>query len=147
MCAWWRLFQKRDMHTLLYIKVFIINYSYRAWTNNIYCNWCWFWCNFNTAGSLSCNKSKVCKNIMYFLCLMHYLQLFLYDNIPNNNKKRPIKILSIHYSRYLAYPFTSQIRCTTINKTNDQVDLKTFTRMLNTWKSWTETKCHKCGLL
>ena len=30
-------------------------------------------------------------------------------------------------SRYIA----SQVKCTTINKTNDQVDLKTFTRMLN----------------
>jgi predicted transport protein len=78
--------------------------------------------------------SKVCKNIMYFWCLMLYLQLFLHDNIPNNNKIRPIKILSIHCSRYLAYRFTSQIRCITINKTNDQVELKTFTRMLNTWK-------------
>ena len=73
---------------------------------------------------------------------MLYLQLFLHDNIPNNNKIRPIKILSIHCSIYLAYPFASQIRCITINKTNDQVDLKTFTR-----KSGTETKCHKCGWL
>jgi hypothetical protein len=64
------------------------------------------------------NRSKVCKNIMYFWWLMHYLQLFLHDNIPNNNKIRPIKILSIHYSRYLTYRFTNQIRCTTINKTS-----------------------------
>ena len=63
---------------------------------------------------------------------MLYLQLFLHDNIPNNNKIRPIKILSIHCSIYLAYPFASQIRCITVNKTNDQIDLKTFTRMLNT---------------
>jgi hypothetical protein len=142
----------------------MINYSYRAWTNNIYCNWCWFWCNFNTAGSPSCNMSKVCKNIMFlsilqpttfvtfcfcpwFSSVQHSCKCFQIDlvvclidcntfylaceriRIPNNNKIRPIKILSIHCSRYLAYPFASQIKCITINKTNDQVDLKTFTRM------------------
>ena len=138
--------ETRHAHLIIY-QVFIINYSYRAWTNSIYCNWCWFWCSINTDGSFICNMSKVCKYIIYIWCLTHYLQLFLYDNIPNNNKIRPIKILSMHCSRYLAYPFASQIRCTTIYKTNDQVDLKTYTRKLNTWKSWTETKCHKCGLL
>ena len=113
LCLMKALPETRHAHLIIY-QSFMINYSYRTWTNSIYCNWCWIWCSFITDGSFSFYISTVCKYIIYFWCLIHYLQLFLHDNITKNNKIRPKKISYMHCSRYLAYPFATQKRCTTI---------------------------------
>jgi hypothetical protein len=143
---WYTLFTKHIKIKITLFSFKTVNYSYRTWTNNIYCNRCWFWCSFNTAGSFSCNIYKVCKTIIYFCDLTMSVQLFMHDDIPNSNE-----ILFILYQircslsicrRYSMHPFTTQIRCTAIYKTNQIVDLNWCTRMLNTWITWTETKCH-----
>lgn len=55
---------KKDLDQTLFFK--LVNYPYRAWSNNIHSNWCRFWCSFNTTGSFSCSMSKVCEYIIYF---------------------------------------------------------------------------------
>ena len=123
----------------------IVNYSYRTWTNNIYCNWCWFWCSFNTAGSLSCNISKVGKHIMFSRYSTMFVQLYLYYNILNRSTLR-FAVVQKRCSLYISKDIPRilphlKIRCKAVWKINGLVDLNSCTRKSNTWIPWTETLC------